>query len=207
MQKADLKRAAELSKAVAKLGRIKYAPPSKAPIGRPKTYLNRPIPVPKAYMVRQTVSIAPTAEELLAIIEPVVRHHVGQLDLPKLEITREVVKEIIGVMHALPENDKLEVSKGIRNASSFIYNGTKYGTHELMHGGSSANSTAVSVYGEVVAGSGNNWTLGTTPTAGTLRLFANGQRLALTTDYTLVGAAITTISPWAALTLLADYNA
>lgn len=59
-------------------------------------------------------------------------------------ITPEVAKELVKMMHALPEVDKLEVSKGIRNASSFIYKGTKYGVEEMMHGGSS-NSTGITL--------------------------------------------------------------
>lgn len=58
-----------------------------------------------------------------------------------LTVDQEFVKKIIAIMHSLPETDKLEVSKGIRNASSFIYKGTKYETSELMHGGSSSSST------------------------------------------------------------------
>lgn len=123
------------------------------------------------------------------------------------EVTPEMVKKIIGIMHTLPEMDKLEVSKGVRNAQSFIYGGTKYKMSELMHGGSSASSSSsTSVYGEVVAGSGTAWTLAHTPDTNTLRLFANGQRLMAGTDYTLAGTAITTVLSWDAGTLLADYN-
>ncbi len=43
-------------------------------------------------------------------------------------------------MHTLPESDKLEVSKGIRNAQSFIFNKTRYQTSELMHGGGSSGA-------------------------------------------------------------------
>lgn len=122
-------------------------------------------------------------------------------------VTPDMVKKIIAIMHSLPEVDKLEVSKGVRNAQSFIYGGTKYKMSELMHGGSSASSSSsTAVYGEVVAGSGTAWTLAHTPDTNTLRLFANGQRLTAGTDYTLAGATITTVLSWDAGTLLADYN-
>ncbi len=58
-------------------------------------------------------------------------------------LSPEHIKEIVKAMHSLPEVDKLEISKGIRNANSFIYNGTKYGVHEMMHGGSTGTSTSI----------------------------------------------------------------
>ncbi len=66
-------------------------------------------------------------------------------------VTTDIVKDIIKVMHSLPDVDKLEVSKGIRNASSFIYKGTRYGTEELMHGGSSSSSSG-SAFQQPVSG-------------------------------------------------------
>lgn len=69
--------------------------------------------------------------------------------------------------------------------------------------GSSGGNVA---YNEVVSGSGTAWTLAHSPTTGTLRLYANGQRLTETVDYSIVGAAITTNSSWALGTVLADYN-
>jgi hypothetical protein len=62
------------------------------------------------------------------------------------------------------------------------------------------------VYNEVVAGSGTSWTLATAPVSGMQAIYANGQRLTPTVDYTIVGSAITTVSSWAAGTLLADYQ-
>lgn len=76
-------------------------------------------------------------------------------------------------------------------------------TGRVLVDSSSASGTAV--YSEVVSGSGTSWTLANTPNAGTLLLYANGQRLAVTTDYTLSGATITTLTSWALGTLLADY--
>lgn len=62
------------------------------------------------------------------------------------------------------------------------------------------------VYNEVVSGSGTSWTLANTPVAGSQAIYANGQRLTPTVDYTISGAAITTIDSWAAGTVLADYQ-
>lgn len=75
----------------------------------------------------------------------------------------------------------------------------------LSGSGGSAGS-ATTVVGEVVAGSGTSFTLAHTPNAGTLAVYAIGQRLTLTTDYTRVGTAITTILSWSAGDLQADYQ-
>ena len=66
-------------------------------------------------------------------------------------------------------------------------------------------ATGTAVYNEVVSGSGTAWTLAHTPTTDTLMLYANGQRLTPTVDYSLSGTAITTVTSWATGTLLADY--
>lgn len=70
---------------------------------------------------------------------------------------------------------------------------------------SSSNSGNI-VLNEVVAGSGTSWTLAHTPNSAGIQLYANGQRLTPTTDYTLSGAIITTVLSWSAGTLLADYS-
>lgn len=104
----------------------------------------------------------PTRKELVSLIEPLLPSvveanmpepmapiHTTQVIKEELTVTEQLVKDIIKVMHTLPETDKLEVSKGIRNASSFIFNGTRYRTEELMHGGGSSSgggSTVVTQY-------------------------------------------------------------
>lgn len=62
------------------------------------------------------------------------------------------------------------------------------------------------VLNEVVSGSGTSWTLAHTPNSSGIALYANGQRLTLTVDYTLVTATITTVLSWSAGTLIADYQ-
>ena len=71
---------------------------------------------------------------------------------------------------------------------------------------SATGTSGTQVIGEVVSGSGTAWTLAHTPLTDTLALYANGQRLTVTVDYTLVGAAITTLTSWVAGTVLADYS-
>jgi hypothetical protein len=69
-----------------------------------------------------------------------------------------------------------------------------------------AGGASTSVYNEVVAGSATTFTLAHTPDSGTLRVYANGQRLTPTTDYTLSGVIITTILSWSATNITADYD-
>lgn len=79
------------------------------------------------------------------------------------------------------------------------------GANGVTHLDFPAGSSATSTYGEVVSGSGTTFTLAATPTAGTVRVFANGQRLTITTDYSISGAIITTVSSWSAGAITADY--
>lgn len=69
-----------------------------------------------------------------------------------------------------------------------------------------ASVTGTIVLNEVVSGSGTSWTLAHTPTSAGIALFANGQRLTPTVDYSLSVASITTVLSWSAGTLLADYQ-
>ncbi len=97
-----------------------------------------------------------------------------------MEVTPELVKKVISVMHSLPEKDKLEVSKGIRNAASFIYGGKKYGMHEMMHGG-----------GPTLA-AGSNITLTTSSTTGITTVAASSGALTfLTTPGTINDSNVT----------------
>ncbi len=190
MNKADLKRAQELSQRLS--------------VGLGGTPRQKNVASPRAYLVE---SAPPNTSELMAIIEPLVKRYVESLPPQEMEITPEVAKKIVQTMHGLAENDKLEVSKGIRNASSFIYNGTKYGTHEMMHGGAAPSSSITFVDNEVVAGSNLTWTLANTPTLGSVQLYGNGQFLTPGgVDYTISATHITTINPFSAGTIIASYR-
>lgn len=70
------------------------------------------------------------------------------------------------------------------------------------NGGGGGNTV---VFGEVVAGATNTFTLANTP-SGTIFLAANGQVLRLTEDYTIVGAVITTVAAWSAGEVIAAYQ-
>ncbi len=124
------------------------------------------------------------------------------------EMTPETAKALIAAMKKLPEQDRLEV-QDIRNHQAFIFAGQKYGTHELMHGGSAASTQSVTyVYNEVVAGSGTAFTLAHVPTSGSVALYGNGQRLTVGIDYTISGITITIIAPatYSTGAVLADYT-
>lgn len=76
-------------------------------------------------------------------------------------------------------------------------------------GGSSASgSSGTQVNNEIVAGSGNAFTLAVVPIPGSVTIYANGQRLTpgAGNDYTISGANITTANPYSAGSLLADYR-
>lgn len=72
-----------------------------------------------------------------------VKQLVGEQKTFDVIVTTEMVKQIIRIMHLLPEKDKLEVSKGLRNADSFIFGKTRYNISELMHGGGSGGVTPI----------------------------------------------------------------
>jgi len=177
MNSADFKKAQELRKAVSAFGRVK------TPLKQPKTLKSRPSPFKFNYDAlkikdgKDGKDAPPVSHDTLrGIIEPLVKQHLAAQESKEnelAEITPEFVKKIVQMMHELPEMDKLEVSKGIRNAQSFIYGGTKYQTSELMHGGGSSSSSSGTVYytptGTV---NGSNTTF--TPTAQPTSVNADG---------------------------------
>lgn len=125
--------------------------------------------------------------------------------LPKQEPIKfdEIFDEFI---QKIKKEKSFDISH-IRNASSFMKDGIKYKIEELMHGGSGGGSSSgTSVFNEVVSGSGTTFTLAHTPISGTQAIYALGQRLTLTVDYTISGAVITTVSSWLAGQILADYK-
>ena len=60
------------------------------------------------------------------------------------------------------------------------------------------------VYNEVLSGSGTSFTFATAPITGLYAIFANGQRLTPTVDFTISGGNVTTVDSFATGTLLAD---
>ena len=62
------------------------------------------------------------------------------------------------------------------------------------------------VYNEILSGSGTAFTFATAPIAGLYTIYARGQKLIPTTDYTVSGANVTTVGTFVAGDLMADYQ-
>ncbi len=77
---------------------------------------------------------------------------------------------------------------------------------QRWHGGGLSSTSLVD--NEVVSGSGTAWALAHNPVAGTVRLYAIGQRLTpgIGNDYTISGTIITTAISFSAGQLIADYR-
>lgn len=138
-------------------------------------------------------------------------------------------QDIIDLMLKQPKGKRLSVKHidGLEQTLSALKHQTEHG---YLHGGgvpSLAAGTGIklvstsdggfiivntgtggtSVYGEVVSFSGTSGTLAHTPTSGTLRLYRDGQRLQIGSDYTISGAVITlTFAAISANIFLADYS-
>lgn len=180
------KRAKQLSSAVSKISRGVY---------------NKPTPKFSLPSFRETPQV--TEVDLMRIKREIL-DEIGTRTLP--DVNEDMVREVIRVMKRLPETERLEV-QDIRNAQAFIFGGAKYKTHELMHGGGSASGAITFVNNEIVAGAGTGWTLSQAPISGSLTLFGNGQFLTPGgVDYTLAGTNITTVNPFSAGTVVANYR-
>lgn len=151
----------------------------------------------------------PTREEITSLIKEVATEFIKPVTSEEFVITPEMVRDIVRMMHQLPENDRLDV-QGIRNFQSFVFGGTRYKPQELMHGGANAQASGTSVTDENVAseGSGTSFTLAHTPIANTLKLYRGGSRVTVTNgDYTISGPVITLASSLGVgETLTADYT-
>lgn len=126
--------------------------------------------------------------------EPKLKIKASQIvDLPKF--TREIIREVgaHGGAYETPLVDS--TGKAIPKNAQGAY----------VIPSSSTPSTANVIFGEIVAGDTNTFTLAHTPT-GTISLAANGQVLTLIVDYTISGAIITTISAWSAGSVIANYQ-
>lgn len=154
--------------------------------------------------------VSPSLEDIVEAVKPHIPKPIpgksGQS--PKID-KQEFFKELVTY---LKTEKPLDLSH-IKGAQEFVMQtgqkNIKVKFEELMHGGGSGGgNTGTAVYNEVVSGSGTSWALTNIPTTGTLRLYANGQRLipGSGNDYTLSGGNITTALSWSAGTLLADYS-
>lgn len=140
-------------------------------------------------------------------------------ELPDL---RELAINTINVLESFEGDNRLDASaiKGIkRYVLGFInesWGGPGIVFHDSTLTGSGVPQDPLSVVNtggggnftdnEVVAGVGTTWTLVSVPILNSVHLYANGQRLIPTIDYTISGAIITTVLSWAVSTILADYR-
>ncbi len=122
------KRAKELSNAVKGLGSAK----------RPSINLNE---ISKRYTTQTDELSMKIAPHIKAVREEIMNEIKAMPT--KIDITTEMVRAIVQEMKRLPERERLEM-QDIRNYQAFIFNGKKYGMHEMMHGGSAASSAAIS---------------------------------------------------------------
>lgn len=79
----------------------------------------------------------------------------------------------------------------------------------LGGGGGGLSVSALNLHlidNEIVSGSGTTFTLANTPISSSVKVYALGQRLKLTTDYSLVGRVITTVSSWGTGEITSDYR-
>lgn len=138
-----------------------------------------------------------TMDDVNEIVGKVLKLVPKPKDPEKVDVEAAMTPHLEAFKKNLPSNDSVLVS---------ILKDPKL--RMLLHGGGSTSSSSSTTFtdGEVVSGSGTAWTLAASPTAGSVQLFANGQRLKLTDDYTIAGAAITTINSFSAGALLADYR-
>ncbi len=71
---------------------------------------------------------------------------------------------------------------------------------------SASGFLGISIFNEIVSGSGTSFSLSINPILGTQRIYANGQRLTPGIDYTISGNILTMTSSWSAGTVIADYE-
>jgi hypothetical protein len=120
----------------------------------------------------------------------------AKIPAPIPETADQILEKITGLI-------EIGDIKGLKEALEEVKSRRVYG------GGGGFSKIAMDFHiidGEVVAGSGTTFTLAHTPSPATsLKLYGRGQRLRLTTDFTLSGLVITTIDSWSAGDIISDY--
>lgn len=138
-----------------------------------------------------------TAEEVRDLLESF-QDPEDYLDANFIKNLPEATKHIIATATSLWNLQDVDVS-GIVAGQALKWDGVRWIPFTPAGGNTS-------VYNEVVSGSGTSFTLANTPVSGTLRVYANGQRLLPTTDFSLSTATITTVLSWSAGSISADYE-
>lgn len=134
-------------------------------------------------------------------------------------------EQIKGLKQAMQEIDRygtnpMGYASGGANQTTMLANGTRISDYftelnfstGLTASYSNGRITITSAGGntfidnEVVSGSGTSFTLANTPIAGTVHVFGLGQRLKLTTDYSISSTTITTVGTFNSGEIIADYQ-
>jgi hypothetical protein len=159
------------------------------------------------------VLLAKTASEMAIVaIKPLI--------LPKDDLKEEISKLgdlIVKTVNNLPAEDSWHI-EDIYKLREELDELRQLRGRTFGGGGGLSRMTADGLYApigttggtpidnEVVAGDTNTFTLANTPILGSEHLFGIGQRLTLTVDYSIAGAVITTVNPWSAGQIIADYK-
>lgn len=137
--------------------------------------------------------------------EKIVQDVLTQIKLPEYKETvldngEQILNKITGLIEISDIKDLKDILEEIK----------KIKNQNRIFGGGGFSKLAMDIHiisNEVVAGSGTTFTLSHTPNpANSLKLYGLGQRLPLTTKYSLSGRIITTTDNWSAGDVLADYE-
>jgi len=136
----------------------------------------------------------------------IVQDVIAQIKLPEHKETIFEPEEIRDKLELLTGKERLEI-KAIKDLQELLDELKKRPTHFGGGGYSKIAADMHDVPNEVVSGSGTTFTLAHIPSPATsLKLYGRGQRLLLTTKYSVSGKVITTVDTWATGDILADYN-
>lgn len=111
---------------------------------------------------------------------------------------------VAGTVRVYGAGGRLKLTDDYTISGTTITTVNSWSTGDILLDYMTAGGTGF-VDNEVVSGSTNTFTLGSTPIAGTEHIYALGQRLKLTDDYSISGATITTVNSFSAGDLIADY--
>jgi len=145
--------------------------------------------------------------------ETIVDKVVKKIKFPEYEkVVLDTPEQVRDKLESLPNGERLRMSaiEELDETIATLQNRTQLLNQIATQGQRSSSSTsgtsASFVDNETVAGSGTAFTLANTPTSGSVHLYGLGQRLVLTTDYSITGTSVTTVSTWSAGDIVADYR-
>jgi len=151
-------------------------------------------------------------------------------EIPKLDTGEELIAKIQAVkkqwlsIEAIDGDFNTKVTKqfggGNTRPLDLLVNGVSYGgVREINFKGGGVSADIVSgvmtvtiagggstaIDNEVLTGSGTAFSLANSPVVGSVKVYGLGQRLILSTDYSISSNNITTVSSWSAGEIISDY--